>query len=165
MLDGWRKRQSSNLGRNNHERLFASLFAAAPAALSNGPRSFDGFGSSAVHAAGLHLGNRLPGGGFLWQQRDAMVRLLGRVVGVGVETADMLVQEVFAREIRDRKALARALSDQFFGSSLAASQAMSNPFRYFNSSPEIIRLAVREVPAVAAQRRGSVGRARDRHQP
>jgi transposase len=41
------------------------------------------------------------------EQRDAMVRLLERVVGVGVETADMLAQEVFAREIRDRRALAR----------------------------------------------------------
>jgi transposase len=39
--------------------------------------------------------------------RDAMVRLLVRVVGVGIETADMLVQEVFSRNIRDRKALAR----------------------------------------------------------
>jgi transposase len=39
------------------------------------------------------------------EQRDAMIQLLGRVVGV--ETADMLVQEVFSREIRDRKALAR----------------------------------------------------------
>jgi transposase len=34
-------------------------------------------------------------------------RLLARVVGVGIETADMLVQEVFSRNIRDRKALAR----------------------------------------------------------
>jgi putative transposase len=44
---------------------------------------------------------------------------------------------------------------------------MSNPFRYFNSSPEVIGLAgdVREIPTVAAQRRGSAGRARDRHQP
>jgi transposase len=41
------------------------------------------------------------------EQRRATVRLLARVVGVGVETADMLVQEVFSREIRDRKALAR----------------------------------------------------------
>ena len=41
------------------------------------------------------------------EQRDAMVRQLGRVVGVGIETADMLVQEVFSREIRDRRALAR----------------------------------------------------------
>jgi len=40
-------------------------------------------------------------------QRHAMVHLLTRVVGVGVETADMLVQEVFLRNIRDRKALAR----------------------------------------------------------
>jgi transposase len=37
------------------------------------------------------------------EPRDAMVRLLGRVVGVGVETAGMLVQEVFSREIRDRR--------------------------------------------------------------
>jgi transposase len=41
------------------------------------------------------------------EQRDAMVRVLVRVVGVGVETADMLVQEVFSRDIRDRRALAR----------------------------------------------------------
>src|SRR5215475_9409511 len=40
-------------------------------------------------------------------QRPAMVRLLARVVGVGIEAADMLVQEVFSRNIRDRKALAR----------------------------------------------------------
>jgi len=41
------------------------------------------------------------------EQRHAMVRLLGRVVGVGVETADMLVHEVFARRLRDRRAVAR----------------------------------------------------------
>jgi transposase len=41
------------------------------------------------------------------EERHAMVRLLARVVGVGIETADMLVQEVFSRNIRDRKALAR----------------------------------------------------------
>jgi len=34
-------------------------------------------------------------------------RLLTRVVGVGVETADMLVQEIFSRNLRDRKAVAR----------------------------------------------------------
>ena len=37
----------------------------------------------------------------------AMVRLLARVVGVGVETADMLVQEVLSRPMRDRRAVAR----------------------------------------------------------
>ena len=36
-----------------------------------------------------------------------MVRVLTRVVGVGVETADMLVQEIFSRNLRDRKAVAR----------------------------------------------------------
>jgi transposase len=39
--------------------------------------------------------------------RNAMVYLLARVVGVGIETADMLVQEVFSRKLRDRKAVAR----------------------------------------------------------
>jgi len=37
----------------------------------------------------------------------AMIRELTRVVGVGVETADMLVHEVFSRPLRDRKAVAR----------------------------------------------------------
>jgi transposase len=37
----------------------------------------------------------------------AMVRVLARIVGIGVETADMLVQEVLSRKIRDRRALAR----------------------------------------------------------
>ena len=37
----------------------------------------------------------------------AMVRLLARVIGVGVETADMLVHEVLSRDLRDRRAVAR----------------------------------------------------------
>jgi transposase len=37
----------------------------------------------------------------------AMLRLLARVIGVGVETADMLVQEVLSRSMRDRRAVAR----------------------------------------------------------
>jgi transposase len=37
----------------------------------------------------------------------AMVRLLGRILGVGIETADMLVHEVLSRNLRDRKAVAR----------------------------------------------------------
>ena len=38
---------------------------------------------------------------------QAMVRLLARVVGVGVETADMLVREILSRNLRDRRAVAR----------------------------------------------------------
>jgi len=38
---------------------------------------------------------------------DAMLALLARVVGVGIETADMLVHEVFVRNLRDRRAVAR----------------------------------------------------------
>jgi transposase len=37
----------------------------------------------------------------------AMVRLIARVLGVGIETADMLVNEVLSRHWRDRKAVAR----------------------------------------------------------
>jgi transposase len=37
----------------------------------------------------------------------AMVRLLARVIGVGVETADMLVHEVLSRDMHDRRAIAR----------------------------------------------------------
>src|SRR5215468_3666616 len=37
----------------------------------------------------------------------AMVRLLARVIGIGIETADMLVQEILSRTLRDRRALAR----------------------------------------------------------
>ena len=40
-----------------------------------------------------------------------MVRLLARVIGVGIETADMLVQEVLARNMRDRRA-ARMLASR-----------------------------------------------------
>jgi transposase len=37
----------------------------------------------------------------------AMTRLLARVVGVGIETADMLVNEILSRRLRDRRAVAR----------------------------------------------------------
>ena len=37
----------------------------------------------------------------------AMVRLLARVIGVGIETADMLVHEILSRNLRDRRAVAR----------------------------------------------------------
>lgn len=39
--------------------------------------------------------------------RSAMVCQLARVVGVGIETADMLANEVLSRNMRDRKAVAR----------------------------------------------------------
>jgi transposase len=38
---------------------------------------------------------------------NAMVRLVASIVGVGVETADMLVQEILSRNLRDRRAVAR----------------------------------------------------------
>ena len=41
------------------------------------------------------------------ERSHAMVRLLARVIGVGIETADMLVHEVLSRDLRDRRAVAR----------------------------------------------------------
>jgi transposase len=37
----------------------------------------------------------------------AMVQLVARVIGVGIETADMLVHEILSRDLRDRRAVAR----------------------------------------------------------
>jgi transposase len=36
-----------------------------------------------------------------------MIRLLARVIGVSIETSDMLVQEVLSRNLCDRRALGR----------------------------------------------------------
>jgi transposase len=41
------------------------------------------------------------------QARHPMILLLARIIGIGIETADMLVQEVLARKLRDRRAVAR----------------------------------------------------------
>ena len=55
-----------------------------------------------VEEARLERLERQPAAG-----RNAMVQLLARVVGVGIETADMLVHEVLSRDLRDRRAVAR----------------------------------------------------------
>lgn len=41
------------------------------------------------------------------QARHPMILLLARIIGIGIETADMLVQEVLSRKLRDRRAVAR----------------------------------------------------------
>src|SRR5947209_19737618 len=41
------------------------------------------------------------------QGPHTMVILLARIRGIGIETADLLVQEVLARNLRDRRAVAR----------------------------------------------------------
>ena len=55
-----------------------------------------------IEDARLERLKQAPGDGI-----HAMVRLLARVIGVGIETADMLVQEVLSRNMRDRRAVAR----------------------------------------------------------
>jgi len=56
----------------------------------------------AIEAARTERLEQAPGEG-----QNATIRLLARVVGVGIETADMLVQEVLSRNLRDRRAVAR----------------------------------------------------------
>lgn len=41
------------------------------------------------------------------EEMNTMVCLLARIVGIGIETADMLVHEVLSRNLRDRRAVAR----------------------------------------------------------
>jgi transposase len=55
-----------------------------------------------IEEARLERMEQAPGDG-----SHAMVRLLARVIGVGIETADMLVHEVLSRRLRDRRAVAR----------------------------------------------------------
>jgi transposase len=38
---------------------------------------------------------------------NAMVSLLVRIIGLGIETAEQLVHEILSRNLRDRKAVAR----------------------------------------------------------
>src|SRR6202166_5918 len=55
-----------------------------------------------IEEARLERMEQAPGDG-----PHAMVRLIARVIGVGIETADMLVHEVLSRKLRDRRAVAR----------------------------------------------------------
>ena len=55
-----------------------------------------------IEATRLHRLDQAP-----HERSHAMIRLLARVIGVGVETADMLVHEVLSRNLRDRRAVAR----------------------------------------------------------
>jgi transposase len=55
-----------------------------------------------IEQARLERLERAPG-----EQHNTMVRLLARVIGLGVETADLLVNEILSRNLRDRRAVAR----------------------------------------------------------
>src|SRR5471032_1629742 len=66
----------------------------------------------------------------------AMVRLLARVIGVGIETADMLVHEVLSRNMRDRRAVARyaGLTGSPDESGRKRREQRASPFRQCSSS-------------------------------
>src|SRR6202030_2403771 len=55
-----------------------------------------------IEEARLERMEQAPGDG-----PHAMVRLLARVIGIGIETSDMLVHEVLSAGLRDRRAVAR----------------------------------------------------------
>ena len=67
-------------------------------------KSFGSDNHAGAHEAVLRKLAAAPAGG---KGPHTMVRLLARVLGVGIETADMLVHEVLSRHLRDRKAVAR----------------------------------------------------------
>ena len=54
-----------------------------------------------IEEARLERMEQAPGDG-----PHAIVRLLARVIGIGIETSDMLVHEVLSRKLRDRRAVA-----------------------------------------------------------
>jgi transposase len=60
-----------------------------------------------IHAVGRQRLRKLATATAAKKSSHAMVRLIARVIGVGIETADMLVNEVLSRRWRDRKAIAR----------------------------------------------------------
>lgn len=51
--------------------------------------------------------NRLAACDLRLHPAEATVQMLSRVVGIGVETADMLVREILMRDLRNRRAVAR----------------------------------------------------------
>jgi len=57
---------------------------------------------AAIEKARVHRLKQAPKTG-----SNAMVQLLARVIGIGIETADMLVREVLSRTLRDRRAVGR----------------------------------------------------------
>lgn len=66
-----------------------------------------GFIESQIREIERERRNRLTAAAAAPGRREAMMGALSRVVGIGVETSDMLVTEVLGRDIRDRRALAR----------------------------------------------------------
>ena len=90
----------------------------------------------------------------------AMVRLLARVIGVGIETADMLVQEALSRNLRDRRAVAR-----YAGERKKTSGERAGPIRQRSGAQrhDPIGLAISHVPK--RQRLGAVVSSPDRERP
>ena len=72
-----------------------------------GPRDLGRLRFIADQIAGIEAARVEP----LQEQPDQgchpMILLSARVIGVGIETADMLIQEVLSRKLRDRRAVAR----------------------------------------------------------
>ena len=83
----------------------------------------------------------------------AMVRLLSRVIGIGIETADMLVREVLSRKLRDRRAVAR-YAGQFC---CRCSQPLVCRFSDAGTDNPITRSGGRRPKSAKARSRGVLG--------
>ena len=97
----------------------------------------------------------------------AMVRLLARVIGVGIETADMLVHEVLSRNMRDRRAVARYAG--LIGLARRERQKTPGervgPFRQWSSSARHDPIGVALPYAPEGQRLGAVVSSPHRQRP
>ena len=81
----------------------------------------------------------------------AMVRLIARVCGVGIETADMLVNEVLSRHLRDRRAVARYAG--LTGSPFSDKPLGRNSYRITTLAQDVLGL----IDATGRQRAAVVG--------
>ena len=79
----------------------------------------------------------------------AMIRLLARVIGIGVETADMLVNEILSRQLRDRSGGALCRLDRLAGrerQAAAGEGPLAGGQRAGTSRHDSARLALFDVP-------------------
>jgi hypothetical protein len=76
-----------------------------------------------------------------------MVRLLARVIGIGIETADMLVREILSRKLRDRRASSILPSRPHITIAVALSDGQG---RRFFSAAEGLSLTIASTALTAA---------------
>ena len=113
-----------------------------------------------IEEARLERFDHAPGDG-----SHPMVRLLARVIGVGIETADMLVHEVLSRNMRDRRAVARWPHWLAGRERQKTSGERAGPIRQRSSSARHDPIGMAVPPAPEGQRLGTVVPSPHRERP